>query len=278
MNWDPKDIPPPAGLRLDARALFWLLLRGIPLAVLVLGGLLIHLVLRLIERAFRDQQRKVSGAFVTLVCALACRIIGLKLSTRGQMLHGEGVIVSNHASWLDIFVLNARGAVFFVAKAEVAGWPLIGWLARATGTLFIRRERKDAKVQTELLASRLAQGHRLAFFPEGTSTDGRRVLPFRSSLFQAVLANSDATPRHVQPVTLIYHAPKGQEDRFYGWWGDMDFAPHLAKVLAHHRQGSVEIVFHPAITLAATDSRKDLAQRCESTIRAALFDRLGDQV
>ena len=96
-------------------------------------------------------------------------------------------VVANHASWLDIFALNAPQRIYFVSKDEVRDWPGIGWLARATGTVFIARKSREAGVQARLFETRMAAGHRLLFFPEGTSTDGRRVLPFKTTLFAAFL-------------------------------------------------------------------------------------------
>jgi lyso-ornithine lipid O-acyltransferase len=94
----------------------------------------------------------------------------------------KGALVANHASWLDIFTLNACDRIYFVSKSEVAGWPGIGWLARATGTVFINRQGREAQMQKLLFEARLRAGHRLLFFPEGTSTDGQRVLDFKSTL------------------------------------------------------------------------------------------------
>lgn len=145
---------------------------------------------------------------------------------------GSGALVANHASWLDIFVLNALSRIYFVSKAEVAGWPAIGWLARATGTLFIERDPKQARAQAQQMEDRLRAGHRLLFFPEGTSTDGLRVLPFKPTLFAAFFGQNQPPGLQVQPVSVSYHAPAGAPARLYAWWGDMDFGSHLLTVLA----------------------------------------------
>jgi 1-acyl-sn-glycerol-3-phosphate acyltransferase len=167
-----------------------------------------------------------------------------------------------------------------VAKAEVAGWPGIGWLARAAGTVFIRRDRAEAAAQARLFEARLEAGHRLAFFPEGTSTDGRRVLPFNSTLFQAFFADHLRSGLRVQPVTIVYTAPPGEDPRFYGWWGDMEFGSHLLRVLAAPRRGRVEVIWHPPVPVAAMETRKALAKTCEEVVRIGLEARLGppDQV
>ena len=125
-------------------------------------------------------------------------ILGIRLQVTGRPMAERGAVVANHASWLDIFVLNAVSRVYFVSKAEVAGWAGIGWLARATGTVFIARKGTEAKEQQALFEARLRAGHRLLFFPEGTSTDSLRVLPFKSTLFAAFythgMEHGDAHP------------------------------------------------------------------------------------
>jgi lyso-ornithine lipid O-acyltransferase len=141
----------------------------------------------------------------------------------------RGAVVANHSSWMDIFALNARKRVYFVSKAEVARWPGIGWLARATGTVFINRDPKEARAQQTVFEARLKAGHKLLFFPEGTSTDGQRILPFKSTLFGAFFAPDLRDILWVQPVTVIYTAPPGEDPRFYAWWGDMSFGGHLLK-------------------------------------------------
>jgi 1-acyl-sn-glycerol-3-phosphate acyltransferase len=116
--------------------------------------------------------------------------------------------------------------------------------------------------------ARLRSGHRLMFFPEGTSTDAIRVLPFKSTLFQAFYTHGLDQILHIQPVTVIYHAPAGQDPRFYGWWGEMEFAPHLLHTLAARQHGWVEVIFHPEVPVDAFADRKALATYCEEVVRA----------
>lgn len=243
--------------------------RGTLLGSLVYGGLMLLLLLRLVERPFFGPARPVTPHITRAVCRGALVILRLKLVIHGRPMTTPGAIVANHSSWLDIFVLNAAQHVYFVAKSEVAGWPGIGWLARATGTLFITRKGTEAKRQKEEFEARLQAGHRLLFFPEGTSTDGIRVLPFKSTLFQAFFAPALVRVMHIQPVTVVFTAPSGEDARHYGWWGDMDFASHLLKMLATGRQGRVEVTFHPEVPVDAFENRKVLAQHCERVIRTA---------
>jgi 1-acyl-sn-glycerol-3-phosphate acyltransferase len=241
--------------------------RGLLLAGLVFGGLVLLLLVRVIERPLNGARRPVTPSITRFVCRNAFRVIGMGWEAEGRPLPGAGAVVANHSSWLDIFALNAGDRVYFVSKAEVEGWPGIGWLARATGTVFIRRNPREAHEHVEVFQRRLAAGHRLVFFPEGTSTDGRRVLPFKTTLFEAFL-DPDLRPiLTIQPVSVIYHAPLGEDPRFHGWWGAMDFAPHLARVLAAGRPGSVRVVYHPALRAADFTDRKRLARTAEAAVR-----------
>jgi len=206
--------------------------RGLPLGLLIVGCLLILLLVRLIERPIWGQRR----------------------------------------SWLDIFALNARKRIYFVSKSEVAGWPAIGWLARATGTVFIKRDRREASSQIKIFRNRLAVGHKLLFFPEGTSTDGQQVLPFKPTLFAAFFDPALIDTLQLQPVSLTYTAPEAQDPRFYGWWGDMALAPHLFATLSAKRQGQVTVVYHTPVAVRDFTDRKTLARQMEALVRSGLTD------
>jgi 1-acyl-sn-glycerol-3-phosphate acyltransferase len=162
-----------------------------------------------------------------------------------------------------------------VSKAEVSNWPGIGWLARATGTVFINRDRKEAQNQTRIFEDRLMEGHRLLFFPEGTSTDGLRVLPFKTTLFAAFFSDRLHHRVQVQPVSVVYHPADGQPPRFYGWWGDMDFGASLLRLLAQRRQGRVVLVYHPALRVDDFANRKSLAHALEDSVRQGHEAELG---
>ena len=226
------------------------------------------LLLRVPERLIFGLNRPWTPHITQAVCRLACRVLGLRRERRGVPMTGPGAYVVNHVSWLDIFVLNAGKRLYFVAKSEVAGWPGIGWLARGTGTVFIARDARAAPAQTRLFEDRLRAGHRLLFFPEGTSTDGLRVLPFRTTLFQAFLSERLRDVVQVQPVSLVYHAPEGAAPGFYGWWGEMALGPAILSVLAAPRQGRVEVIYHPPLRVADFPDRKALAAAAEAAVRA----------
>ena len=252
-------------------ALGWvrLVLRGAAFVSVTLLGLLVLLVVRLIERPVHGLARPWTPYITQWVCRTAFRIFGMGYRSHGERMTHPGAVVSNHCSWMDIFALNAGKRVYFVAKSEVAGWPLIGWLARATGTVFIRRNVRDAAAQKQVFEDRLTAGHKLLFFPEGTSTDGLRVLPFKPTLFAAFFSPALRDILWVQPVSVVYTAPEGAAARFYGWWGDMGFAAHLAKVLAAPKQGGVEVIWHEPLEVAAFSDRKALAKAAEDAVRSA---------
>lgn len=250
-------------------AIGWLIaaLRAVPIALLCFGGMLILLIARSAERVFAGRNRPVTPFWVQWVCRASLAIMGLRLTVVGTPMRQSGIVVANHSSWLDIFTLNAALRICFVAKSEVARWAFIGPLARATGTLFITRKTTEAKRQQVQFETRLRDGDRLLFFPEGTSTDSTFVLPFKSTLFAALFAMRQDL--WVQPVTVVYQAPKGADPRFYGWYGTMDFAPHLLVTLAQWPQGDVTITLHDPLRVAEYRSRKDLAAAAEDAVRSA---------
>ena len=265
--WDSADHPTPVSVG----PLGWvlMLLRGVLLATVVLVGLVILLAIRLIERPLYGQGRPVTPHITQIVCKIAFWIMGLRRAVIGTPMRHRGAVVANHTSWLDIFSLNAAQRIYFVSKSEVASWPGIGWLAKATGTLFIERNPKHARKQTEVFQQRLLDNHRLLFFPEGTSTDGLQVGPFKTTLFQSFFAPELRDVIWVQPVTVLYTAPDGTDPRFYGWWGDMSFGGHLLRTLASLRQGQVTTIYHTPLAVADFENRKALAQACEAQVRAA---------
>lgn len=267
-TWTGEDIPVPP-LALSAGDWGRVVLRGGALAILVFGCLLILILVRLIERPIHGPHRPWTPFITQFVCRNAFRVLRIRYVSHGARMAHPGAVVANHSSWLDIFTLNAEKRVYFVSKAEVARWPAIGWLARATGTVFIKRDAREAAAQKRVFEERLTLGHKLLFFPEGTSTDGLRVLPFKPTLFAAFFSDALRDLLWVQPVTVFYHAPEGAEARFYGWWGDMDFGSHLLKTLAARRQGTVEVTWHKPVKVSDYKDRKALARHAEDAVRSA---------
>ncbi|MBT8411207.1 MAG: 1-acyl-sn-glycerol-3-phosphate acyltransferase [Octadecabacter sp.] len=272
MTWTSDDIP--ESHRITPMGWLRVVLRGTLVALLTFGCLGLLLLVRLLERPLCGQGRPVTPYITQFVCRMAFVLMGIRYARVGAPMRGAGAVVANHSSWLDIFALNAAKRIYFVSKAEVAGWPGIGWLARATGTVFIARDRREAAAQVQVFRERLGHGHKLLFFPEGTSTDGQRVLPFKATLFAAFFDPALRDTLSIQPVSVVYHAPKGSDPRHYGWWGDMDFGPHLLATLAQSPQGGVTVVYHDPVKVADFADRKALAAALETTVRDGVLTRL----
>ncbi len=265
MTWTSDTVPPQK--KITAFGCIRVLLRGVAVATVTFGCLALLLLVRLIERPLFGQGRPVTPYITQFVCRSAFRLMGIRYERVGTPMKGAGAVVANHSSWLDIFSLNAAQRIYFVSKAEVAKWPGIGWLARATGTVFIARDRTQAAKQVQVFKDRLSHGHQLLFFPEGTSTDGRQVLAFKPTLFAAFYDDALRDQMQIQPVSVVYTAPNGHDARLYGWWGDMDFGPHLLTTLAQSPQGKVTVVYHSPVNVADFKDRKALALHLEATVR-----------
>ena len=207
-----------------------------------------------------------------------CRILGLRVRAIGRPAAARPVLfAANHISYLDITVLSSLLAASFVAKTEVARWPLFGWLAKLQRSVFVDRKVRSTAEQRDSIAARLAAKDALILFPEGTSGDGNRVLPFKSALF-SVADHAATGPVVVQPVSVAYTRldgmPIGRALRpLFAWYGSMAMAPHLWTMLG---LGTVEVVveFHPPTTLAECGSRKMLARYCEERVSAGLATAL----
>ncbi len=187
-----------------------------------------------------------------------CWLIGLKLQVVGRPAPGATLFVSNHTSWLDVLVLGAALEARFVSKAEVASWPLIGWVAKLGRSVFVSRSRSRTGHESDALAERLKAGEAIILFPEGTTSDGTRVLPFRSSFFSVAQHAAQ-----VQPATVVYDRigflPACRRDRpLFAWYGDMETASHAWRLL--RRTGTrATLVLHESFHPAAIPSRKTMA-------------------
>ena len=215
---------------------------------------------------------------------LVCMIFGIQIRVKGKPVTDEGVLlVANHTSWADILIFSAATPLCFVAKAEVARWPFFGTLARLQRTVFVERERRSATGEVrDVIRDRLRAGETLLLFPEGTSHDGNRVLPFKSALLggaESVLASGKHVA--VQPVsaafTGLYGLPMGRENRpLFAWYGDMEMVPHLWEAML---AGPWEVVvqFHPPLSLDDMD-RKTLALRAQQVIQMGVAEALQGRV
>ena len=202
-------------------------------------------------------------------------LVGVKLRVTGTPVHA-GALVANHSSWIDILALRSVMLTYFVSKAEVANWPGVGFITRITGTVFIERRRSQAKAQEAILRERIAADQLLCFFPEGTSSDGLRVLPFKSSLFSAFFEDRKGTDISIQPVTVCYRPSErsGLPANVYGWWGDMGFESHIWDILTHSFGGKADVIFHAPVKASEFEDRKRLADHCQRQVAQGMRSSL----
>lgn len=205
----------------------------------------------------------------------AARLIGLRIRVEGTAAQGGPLLIlSNHVSWLDIVTLGATLPVSFVAKAEVASWPVVRNLARWQRTVFVDRTRRHAAGKSAgAIAQRLQSGEAIVLFAEGTTGDGLAVLPFRSALVGAARdAASGGAPITVQPVAVVYAGCHGfpltrSEMPRVAWYGDMDLAAHLAALIGRGGLDAV-VAFGSPIAFPADADRKRVAAAAEAEVRA----------
>jgi lyso-ornithine lipid O-acyltransferase len=182
------------------------------------------------------------------VCSRLCAALAIEVHIHGDMPTDHALWVSNHVSWTDIPVIGSAAPVFFLSKAEVATWPLIGRLAKAAGTLFIKRGSGDASAVAVQMAGFLRQKLPILFFPEGTTTDGRDIRRLHSKLLSAAIDTN--TP--VQPLVLCYQGPDGRLDSTMPYIGSMTFATHLQSVLGRSKVRT-HLLPLPAISVEGHD-------------------------
>lgn len=201
-----------------------------------------------------------------------CYILGIKVKVRGAMSPARPTLFAiNHVSYLDIEVLGSLIPGSFVAKREVSTWPFFSWLAKLQRSVFVERKAHAARDGNDEITGRLQAGDDLILFPEGTSSDGTYVLPFRSSFFAAAqVRRKDGLPIPVQPVSIAYTRldgiPLGRHWRpFYTWFGDMNLGPHAWQMAG---LGEVEVMvnFHPPVDIDQLGDRKKLAAYCQRVI------------
>lgn len=221
----------------------------------------------------------ISSNYYRVLCALLrirVRVIGAPVRSRAVLF------VSNHTSWVDIVVIGSIAPIAFVAKREVASWPLVGITAKMQRTVFVDRARRhrtgDAVAE---IIKRIKSGVSVVLFAEGTSSDGNRVLPFRSALLGAVEETADTTSIEMQPMSICYtrqHGiPMGRQHRpLVSWYGDLDFMPHIKAFI---EQGAVDalVTYAEPVPTGRSIDRKATARQLEGTVRRLLGAALRDR-
>lgn len=222
------------------------------------------LVIRLPAHAvarLRGRPSRQIGPFLAAVT----RVFGVRVRVEGAPLRRDVLYLANHVSWLDIVTLGGVTGAAFVSKDDVARWPVVGWLARQAGTVFIHRQsRVEVQGQADALAAALAGGRPVALFPEGTTSDGRTLLPFRTSLLAAL---DVARPGiRVQPVAIDYGAAAAR----IAWTGGEGTGGNVKRVGGSAAPLPVTLYFLPPIDPAETTGRKAIAAAARTAIEAAL--------
>jgi len=202
-------------------------------------------------------------------CAL--RMLGFEVVVRGTPSTARPTLfVSNHTSYFDIPVLASLIEVSFIAKADMMNWPFFGRLAKLQRSVFVDRKPSNVGEHADEVARRLGAGDNLVLFAEGTTSDGNRLLPFKSALFAVAEQASPDRPLTIQPVSVVATAldgmPLGRALRpFYAWFGDMPLVSHAWEALCLGRL-TITVEFHPPFAAHGV-RRKTLADRCHKTVR-----------
>lgn len=219
---------------------------------------------------------RVQDRIQTTFCRMMCTIIGIRVDARG-VLQGAAprFAVGNHVSWTDIIALSAVHPFVFLAKSEVARWPVLGALARLQGTIFVERaNRRAIPLVNAALADRMRAGLDVVVFAEGTSSDGSSVLKFNSSHFALLcdLAKADEAPHPTLAPLAISYADRAGKLVDAGWYGDMTFLPHLWALM---KRGDLtcRISFGAAVPVGG--DRKALAAETEARVRDLLAAQTG---
>lgn len=206
-----------------------------------------------------------------------CWILGIKIEVRGKTIKEKpAFFVSNHASYIDILVIGSLVEGSFIAKKEIESWPVFGYMTKLQRSIFVERKRTQASNQKNEILGRLEQGDSLILFPEGTSSDGNRVLPFKSSLFSFTHALPNLP---IQPISISYVTldgiPIGRMWRpFFAWYGDMNLMPHIWQMMG---LGKLKVIveFHqPMKAEIYGASRKEISTICEKVITFGHNDAL----
>jgi len=194
-------------------------------------------------------------------CSNALRRLRIEIETQGAF-PSRGLLVANHLSYLDILVLSALSPCAFVAKKEVRSWPLFGLMAQMSGTVFVDRSRSsDAHRANSEMTEALAEGIVVVLFPEGTSSDGSSVLPFRPALFEAAVSSGE----YVSSAHISYALDQGSVASDICYWGEMTFFPHLVKLLS---KSKVVARVNFAADVRKFEDRKQAAQMTREAVES----------
>lgn len=244
------------------------------LAILIALAILLGAAAALLPEAI---SRSVLGSLRLLSCRLGCRLLGISVVSRGARPQGAHVLlVANHVSWTDVLALGSLAPICFLARHDLAGWPVLGALAQVYGTLFVERGRqRQIPAVNKQMAERIEAGEIVALFPEATTSDGTRLRPFSAVHLAAardlLRRRPDIGQVAVAPVAIAYtHAcglPLGRAGRSrWAWYGDTGFAPHLLDLA---RSGGItcQVSFLGTVAYDVGAQRKSICRAAEAAIR-----------
>jgi len=223
--------------------------------IVVVGSVLALLEISVVMPFIAQQRRGATRArWLHRWCRIACYVLGMTVQTNGRMPR-SGLLVSNHLSYLDIIVISSLKPCVFVAKTDVANWPLFGWLARAAGTIFSdRRRRLAAPAAAHEISNAINAGNLVVLYPEGTSSDGTTVLPFKSALLEPGVRSHCG----IFPAAIDYDVADGSVANEICYWRDMTLVPHLLNLFTKR---GITANFAVGSSVARHSHRKKLA--CE---------------
>jgi len=241
--------------------IFFASLRAVRLSAHVFHALLLACIFPSLGKESQQRTMKKWSAQLLRILSVRTHPSGIE-ATKGN---SGKLLAANHISWLDVFVINASTPARFVAKSEVNSWPLVGWLVRRTGTVFIKREfKRDTVRVNEVVSNCLVTGEDVVLFPQGTSTDGTMPVSFHSSMLQGAIDVGAV----LHPLAIFYHDGHGSRIEEVAFTGDMTFIESLWKILCLPSI-DVSITYLPEIACAGA-IRRELAVMSQDAVNAVL--------
>lgn len=251
-------------------------LRAAKISIILSLTTLILLPIYLLALLFRDD---ISRYFPPIWHKTACWCLGITIRQRGSPSKKQPLMIAaNHSSWIDILAIGSCFPLVFIAKSEVRTWPVFGLLAKLQRTVFVERS-KRSKIKKEIgeIARHMKHGDIVVLFPEGTTSDGNYVLPFKSALFGAVQQAQNDLVDHelfVQPVSIAYLTSHGiplnrSHRSLASWPGDVELLPHLKNIILEGSIG-IEITYAEPIKYTEDMKRSEIAKQCETAVRSCL--------
>ncbi|MFT6073016.1 MAG: 1-acyl-sn-glycerol-3-phosphate acyltransferase [Alphaproteobacteria bacterium] len=249
------------------------------LTIVLMGVVLVTIPLLLLAISARLLRLSVADKIPQYFHRCLLKLFGVSVKIAGERKQKcPLIIVANHLSWLDIMVIGASFPCYFIAKSDIASWPVLGFLAKIQNTIFVNRKAKGADIGTQVknITEALKKNKTIILFPEGTTSDGNKTLPFKSALLAAAKKNDDYQA-YVQTLCLNYHEISGmpvhrKQKPYIAWYGDMGLLSHVKDVLSQSPI-TVQLCFGSCILYDAFETRQKMAKYLENSIRSTYTQR-----